>query len=234
MDREHPFLFFLRMELDDEAMETPLTLFNEMKRLYDDGLHSPFLYLQALKLLQQHIGLLQKMDSFMMQVLYFGARKGIIGEEMALAVAWVAKEERQYLRLLHRTLVLLYKQYPQKDILEAVCGLMIKGDCRKASDFAWYERALEAEITLTRLYEYYLYSLPQDYHHLLPKEVLLYFSYGRDLIAEVKLCCIKICFSILNHLPGFTRSMRRTWNSLPWNSCSAARWIIRQQCFTAA
>lgn len=181
MDREHPFLFFLRMELDDEAMETPLTLFNEMKRLYDDGLHSPFLYLQALKLLQQHIGLLQKMDSFMMQVLYFGARKGIIGEEMALAVAWVAKEERQYLRLLHRTLVLLYKQYPQKDILEAVCGLMIKGDCRKASDFAWYERALEAEITLTRLYEYYLYSLPQDYHHLLPKEVLLYFSYGRDL-----------------------------------------------------
>lgn len=185
-DGAHPLLFFLRLELDEEAPNTPLTLFAEMKRLFDDGLHSPFLYLQAHRLLQQHPGLLQKMDSFMLQVLYFGAKKGITGEEMAFSVAWAAKEERFYIRLLHRTLVLLYERYPQKEILEAICGVMIKGDCKTPSDFVWYQRALEAGISLTRLYEYYLYSLPKDYPRLLPKEVLLYFSYGHDLDRQNK------------------------------------------------
>ncbi len=180
-DGEYPLLFFLRMEIDEEAMDTPLSLFAEMKRLYDDGLHSPFLYVQAHKLIQQQPGMLQQLDSFMLQVLNFAAKKGIIGEEMAIQVAWIAKEERQYHSLLHRILVMLYQRYPQKEILEAVCGIMIKGDCKKTSDFAWYHRALEAGISLTRLYEYYLYSLPPDIHELLPKEVLLYFSYGHDL-----------------------------------------------------
>lgn len=180
-DGEYPYLFFLRMELDEEAVETPLTLFAEMKRLYDDGMHSPFLYLQAYQLLQQHPGLLQKLDSFMLQILNFGAKKGLVQEDMALNIAWRAKEERQYYRLLHRILVLLYQRYPRKEILEAVCGMMIKGDCRSATDFAWYHRALEAGISLTRLYEYYLYALPPNVQELLPKEVLLYFSYGHDL-----------------------------------------------------
>lgn len=33
---------------------------------------------------------------------------------------------------------------------------------------------------MTRLYEYFLYSLPEDYGRLMPKEVLLYFSYGEN------------------------------------------------------
>ena len=39
-------------------------------------------------------------------------------------------------------------------------------------------RGIKEGISLTRLYEYYLYALPKDYCYLLPKEVLLYFSYG--------------------------------------------------------
>jgi len=62
-----------------------------------------------------------------------------------------------------------------------VCSLLIKGDCKEKDAFVWYEKALEQGINLTRLYEYFLYSLPDDYGHLLPKEVLLYFSYDKDL-----------------------------------------------------
>ena len=62
-----------------------------------------------------------------------------------------------------------------------MCSLLIKGDCKEKDAFVWYEKALEQGINLTRLYEYFLYSLPDDYGHLLPKEVLLYFSYDKDL-----------------------------------------------------
>jgi len=75
----------------------------------------------------------------------------------------------------------LYQTYEEQEILEAVCSLLIKGDCKEKDAFAWYEKALEQGVNLTRLYEYFLYSLPEDYGHLLPKEVLLYFSYDKDL-----------------------------------------------------
>ena len=66
-------------------------------------------------------------------------------------------------------------------ILEALCSLLIRGDRRDGSSFKWYEKAMKAHINLTRLYEYFLYSLPEDYGHALPKEVLLYFSYDKSL-----------------------------------------------------
>lgn len=75
----------------------------------------------------------------------------------------------------------LYKAYPEMKILEALCSLLIRGDRRDRSSFNWYEKAMKAHINLTRLYEYFLYSLPEDYGHALPKEVLLYFSYDKTL-----------------------------------------------------
>ena len=66
-------------------------------------------------------------------------------------------------------------------VLEALCGLLIRGEKKDRSAFGWYEKALKAHINLTRLYEYFLYSLPDDYGHALPKEVLLYFSYDKSL-----------------------------------------------------
>ena len=82
---------------------------------------------------------------------------------------------------MERLFAKLYQTYEEQAVLEAVCSLLIKGDCKEKDAFVWYEKALEQGINLTRLYEYFLYSLPDDYGHLLPKEVLLYFSYDKDL-----------------------------------------------------
>ena len=88
---------------------------------------------------------------------------------------------KHYRKLVERLFTKLYQTYEEQEILEAVCSLLIKGDCKEKDAFAWYEKALEQGVNLTRLYEYFLYSLPEDYGHLLPKEVLLYFSYDKDL-----------------------------------------------------
>lgn len=177
----HPGLFFIRLKLDPSLQEAPLTLFSEMRTLYENGFHSPFLYEAACRMLKQHPEFLNRPDAFLLQILHFGSRKGLIDEAMAVRVAETAGLERHYSRLFHRILCQLYDSWPNKEILAAVCGMMIKGDLRRPQDFSWYERALEEGISLTRLYEYYLYALPEDYHHLLPKEVLLYFSYGQAL-----------------------------------------------------
>ena len=111
-------------------------------------------------------------------MLSFGARYGTAGKEFALAAARLTLTSRHFNRLHYRALGRLYEKYPEKEILEAVCSILIRGESRSAESFKWYEKGIKEGISLTRLYEYYLYALPKDYRYLLPKEVLLYFSYG--------------------------------------------------------
>lgn len=113
-----------------------------------------------------------------LQILSHCAGKGIVDQKLAVAVSRLTLAEKHFNRLQYRMLVKLYEEYPIKEVLEAICALLIKGECRMAEAFAWYEKGVKAGISLTRLYEYYLYALPGNYCYLLPKEVLLYFSYG--------------------------------------------------------
>lgn len=174
------FYVFSRCE-EKFCFENPSDVLVRMKVLYGRGCHSPFLYCQALAILNDAPQLLLGIGSFEAQVLYFGAKRGEVREELALAAAKLAAAGRHYQPLHCRLLKTIYEKMPKKEILASICGQMIRGDCRRETDFVWYERALDAKISMTRLYEYFLYSLPADYNRLMPDEVLRYFSYDHNL-----------------------------------------------------
>lgn len=179
---EDYLLFYLYTRCEDRyCFENPGEMLTQMKVLYGEGCRSPFLYLQALSVWNDAPQLLYGIGSFELQALHFGARKGLVKEILAVKAAKLAVVNRHFQPLCLKMLRLLYERFPEKDILEAVCSLMIRGNCRQEPDFKWYEKALEEQISLTRLYEYFLYSLPADYNHLIPREVLLYFSYDHEL-----------------------------------------------------
>lgn len=178
--------FFLAMKLEDGRLRDPSEQLAQMKDLYRSGTHSPFLYLQAARIFNEVPETLYRVGSFEIQVLYFACRKGMVTEDLAVKSARLASVTKHYNGLYVRFLRLLYDKYPRREVLEAVCAMLIKGDRRNEMDFTWYERALKAQLSLTRLYEYYLYSLPKDYRQLIPKEVLLYFSYDHDLDVRSK------------------------------------------------
>ncbi len=188
--RSDYLMFYLYTRCDDQhCYENPGELLTQMKVMYSEGCHSPFLYQQALAVWNDAPQLLYGAGSFEMQVLHFGARRKLVSETLAVKAAKLAfvsggASHRGNQSLWLRILKLLYEQYPCREILEAVCSLMIRGEYRAESDFPWYERALKERLSLTRLYEYFLYSLPADYKQLIPKEVLLYFSYDNELDRE--------------------------------------------------
>ncbi len=180
-DHRHPYLFLLWLKLEPELRENPAELLERMRRLFERGFSSPFLYAQAFFLFQREPLLMHRLGRFEVQVLYFAVRRGILGQELAERAAQLAGSAKHYTRSCSRLLQSLYEKYPNKEFLSAACGMLIKGDCREEKYFPWYQKALEWGVSLTRLYEYYLYSLPKDYPYLLPKEVLLYFSYEKSM-----------------------------------------------------
>lgn len=179
--RTSPYLFLLLMKLDDTMVLNPLEAYNSLKHLFKRGSSSPFVYGEAARLVEAHPDILTHMGEFEVQVLSFGIQKGIISEAVALRAGKGMMEVKHYRMLLERLMIKLYEAYPQRELLEAVCSILIKGERKSRKAFLWYEKALKEGVNLTRLYEYFLFSLPEDYAYLLPKEVLLYFSYDKDL-----------------------------------------------------
>lgn len=175
------WLLLLLGKLDETLLQNPLEFYHSLENCFRQGNSSPFLYAAACRLWKENPGLFAHLGDFELQLLYQGTRRGMISKELALKAAGFLISERHYRKLTERLAGKLYEIYPEMELLEAVCSILIKGEKKGPEAFAWYEKALKAKINLTRLYEYFLYSLPGDYGCLLPKEVLLYFSYDKDL-----------------------------------------------------
>ena len=178
---QKPYLFLMLIKLDGTLLQNPLELYRSLENIYKNGGHSPFIYAAACHLVESHPDLLDKLGDFEVQLLYLGIRRGMVSRQTALKAARLMMEVRHYRKLTEHLALRLYEAYPEMELLAALCSLLIKGERKGPDAFKWYEKALKCQINLTRLYEYFLYSLPADYGCLLPKEVLLYFSYDKDL-----------------------------------------------------
>lgn len=171
------YLQMLLLKLEPEMADEPGALYDSFRQQFKNGCHSPFLYIETCRLLDAHPELLGAMEPFEIHALYYGAVHGMIEKTLAGRIASLASGTKFFHRLHYRILSILYERFPTKEMLTAACCLLIKGNVRTAASFSWYEKGIEEEISLTRLYEYYLYSLPKNYENKLPKQVLLYFSY---------------------------------------------------------
>lgn len=171
-------LFLILLKLDTRLFDNPLNLLSLMRRQYDAGMKSPFLYTAACRILNEMPDAVRSIGSFELAVLSYGARNELVGQKLSHVAAALTLTAKYFNRVHYRMLVRLYERFSDKEVLEAVCSLLIRGECMGPEAFVWYERGVKAGISLTRLYEYYLYALPGNFKYLLPKEVLLYFSYG--------------------------------------------------------
>ncbi|MGL5435266.1 MAG: DUF5717 family protein [Lachnospiraceae bacterium] len=186
-EKGHAYLFFLWLKLEPSMKDDPHNLLVRLEELFQEPCSSPFLYLTVFQLFDRDRSLFRKIDTFELQVLYFAAKRDLIDKDLAFQAARMSGSIRHSYGLYYRIMSRLYEKYPEKELLDAICSVLIRGDCRTPEYFHWYRDALKQGISLTRLYEYFLYALPADYDILLPKEVLLYFSYEKDLDDKTRL-----------------------------------------------
>ena len=211
---EHPSqtVYFLLLLTDDYRQENPLMTLGEMRDLYAKGCRSPFLYLAACRLMEMQPLLLTRLGDFELRALLFGAKRQMISEDMAGRIAKLSEEERSFRGTYYRLLNQLYGQYPDVDeLVAAVCRILILGEKKGAEYFKWYQQGVAMDVRLTRLYEYFLYSLPENWEGELPQEIYLYFSYTNTLDERSKAVLfdnVLACFAPGTPIyDGFVRQM---------------------------
>lgn len=174
-------IFWALLFLDDELQKNPSQKYKMLREQFEFGCRSPFLYLETFLLLKTDETLMSEINSFEKQVLSFALHQGLITEQLAVFAAKVSLKCRGYNALLLRLLKNFYHLFENNEIVEAVCSQLIKGGFRDRENFYWYELGITAELKLNLLFEYYLYTIPTDKKEILPKSVLLYFSYNHNV-----------------------------------------------------
>lgn len=148
---------------------------------YLNGNRSPFLFAAFASLYERHPDLISGLDVEELSVLRFSLEHGLPGREAAAAYTVRAGELKQFTDLHCRLLPELYEREPSRELLTAVCRSLIRRDQRTPAAHAWYLRGIKADIRLTGLCEYVVYSVPGEQKTQLPREVLLYFAYDNRL-----------------------------------------------------
>ncbi len=172
---------WLMLHLTEAYDNNPVEKWDFLREQFERGCHSPILYVEALLLINANPALLRSLDSFELQVLCFGMRREALTEDVREQVYYLAGRRKEYSALLYRLLVSCYDEMPAEKILKEICTLLIKGNRVGKEYFIWFQRGVEAELRITKLYEYYMMSLDLEGETELPKGVLLYFTYQSNL-----------------------------------------------------
>ena len=82
---------------------------------------------------------------------------------------------------------MLSENFPEDpELFSELVSLLIREQQTGRFAFLVYQEAVRRDLRMTRLYEYYIYSFPDDFEGEIPREVLLYFSYDTSLDRRLK------------------------------------------------
>lgn len=167
--------------MDEEFEQNPSLKLLRIKEQYNDGCSSPILYVEACIILNEHPELLRVLNSFEINIIYFGAKNGLLDKKLSGRIAQMTAELRYGNNKLIRMMEAVYSIYDDNILLEAICKFLIRNNCEGPEYFEYYRKGIEKELRITRLFEYYLNSRNMEDMSPLPKMVLMYFSYNNSL-----------------------------------------------------
>lgn len=152
------------------------------QQFYEFGVNQVLFYQAAYQCFQERSNLLKKLGRFELHVLNFAVKYRLLTKDLALYVANLASQQKTYDDLLFHILEQIYDMYQEPMILNTICTLLIKGNKMQQRYFIWYQRAVEAELKIAQLYEYYMETIEEDkVREALPRSIFLYFMHGNNL-----------------------------------------------------
>ncbi|GEM_PF-2240051 len=183
---QDPMLMLMLLQTDESVRENRSLCILRLKELFQNGCHSPLLYVMACEIYRESPDLFRVLNEFEMQCVRFGAKWGILSQQVAENAARAGSYESRFDQFTLHMLEDIHTQYPTHAVLENICSYLIRCNMRGEQYFNWYSDGIKDGVNIVGLYEAYLESLPADFEGALPEEVLLYFAYSQDLRDDLK------------------------------------------------
>lgn len=172
---------WLLMYLSEEYARSTQKRWEFLAEQFRFGSRSPVTYAEAFQILQNNPTVLGNLGDFELQVLKYMARKEILTPDVIEQFIYLFGRCKVYKKSMLNLLISCYKVLPNNDVLQAICILLINLGMTTRQAFEWYAKAIEAELKITKLYEYYIMSIDMEAIIEIPKMVLMYFAFDSGL-----------------------------------------------------
>lgn len=184
--REDYRIYWFLLDLDKNRRRETEKTYEQLQELFFMGENSPILYLEAYRLMEKEPRLLRKIGDFEVQILRFAVKYQVLSEDVIKQICYLSLKSKEYYREILPVLEYAYEKFEQDETLQTICSLLIQNACMDKKYFVYFETAVLKNMRITRLYEYYMYTLDLSRKRELPKAVLLFFSYECALDYERK------------------------------------------------
>lgn len=171
------FLLYIDKKFDTNRLHK----YKAIKAACNNGCKSPILYLEVCNLYNEDPAILHELGHMERQVINWGAKEGYLNQEVMIQFAYLAAREKAYSNVIYQTLVNIYRAYPLNDLLYAICALLIKSEKTDRRYFEWFSLGVDAQLKLTSLHEYYMYTIDETKEVTLSHPIYLYYIYNSNL-----------------------------------------------------
>lgn len=165
---------------------SPQKRFLLVKDQFSKGCRSPLMYWEAVKAMNEEPSLMREFGRFEIQLMTWASHNDCLKMDVIYQFAEVCVHSRVFDELALNTLIELCQIYENKELLMAVCSMLIKGHKTDFKYNRWYALGIESSLRLTDIYEYYMYSLDESKAEDLPLGVLIYFNYDNQMSVSKK------------------------------------------------
>ncbi|MFI3176852.1 MAG: DUF5717 family protein [Eubacteriales bacterium] len=150
------------------------------------GCDSPLIYLETLLLYNQKPELLEELDQFALETIYFGIRYQCIDAILFARLEQLATTIKEYSRLTMAILKFCYDKEQNIDVLHTICHILIRDNLVGAKYLRWYVLGVDFQVRVTNIYEHYMMSMNVECGYVIAKPALMYFAYSNQLPHEQK------------------------------------------------
>ena len=177
----------LILNLDNTLVDNPAEKQRFLKRAFELGDRSSILMMEYARLLCKNPHLLNSCGTLEVLALSFGIRNNLISISLSEKILEVVRETKRVNGAILNILLSIYNALPSNELLSDICEIFINGNVRKSYVNKWYERCIEKGLQVDRIYEYFIYSLPERYDVPMPESALKYFERINSMTEEFKL-----------------------------------------------
>ncbi|HCM92813.1 MAG TPA: hypothetical protein DIS78_09645 [Lachnospiraceae bacterium] len=169
------------MYLDEDLSSNHSQKIELIEEQYKNGCRSPIMYVEAYQYYVNNPVTLSRLNEFEIQILTWAARNGLMNNELCKQVLYICARTKEFSEGLLKLLIRIYRINEDPDVVSAICSMLIREGKTDTEYFEWYSRGVEMELRITKLYEYYMLSIPLDREDLLPKSVIMYFGFKNHM-----------------------------------------------------
>ena len=175
-----PLMFELEYTLNEEFREDHTRAFSLLFQFFNMYPGHPAAYMEAAALFNRTTEDINVLSEFELRTLLYGLRHNMFTEKKLFEILSHELKNPKLLNLYMLVLKLGYHKFGNTELLQAVCNVYLQQRKAGGKYYPWYREALDKNLVIPGLYEFYLASVPKDYSGSLPRNVVRYFGLGKE------------------------------------------------------